>query len=166
MDALLHRRVVHGSSTRSSPVVLQPVRGLTDALRMRTIRNEVRLSLTHDTSWISWVRQVWWYYNTYRLATVDGRLQAYLVWHDQSPVGYGLLRVDGNKCWITGALIEAVRGQGYGRLLFDALTFMARAWGEPWLDVRRDNHVARSLYARLGFRVTEERGDILVMTCP
>lgn len=167
MDALLHRRVVHGSSTRSSPVVLQPVRGLTDALRMRTIRNEVRLSLTHDTSEISVLQQVRWYYGTYRPRYAQGTMRAYLLWANGTARGYGLMRFETDRWWLTGALVASVRGRGLGRTLFEELTFYALAWsGAAWLDVRRDNLPARKLYASMGFRVTEERGDILVMTCP
>ena len=64
-----------------------------------------------------------------------------------------------NACWIGGFLIDrAHQGCGCGRSAMNALIAIARASGAPSLKLSYapDNTVARSLYAKLGFRETGE----------
>lgn len=88
------------------------------------------------------------------LASPHGR---YFVLQDAGAiVGYGGIRA------LTGAkdadiqtiaIAEAVRGRGCGRALLNQLLHEAAARGarEVFLDVRADNPVAQSLYAKTGF---------------
>jgi len=53
----------------------------------------------------------------------------------------------------------AVQGQGWGRVMLDALDLWSRGQGAEWLwlEVRESNHRAVSIYDRHGFRRVGER---------
>ncbi len=135
-----------------------PLRGPVDALRMRTIRNAVRLNMTRDRYEIGALRQLRWWRGDYRRWSRAGSFQAWLMWRAGRAVGYGIVRWDRGRWWVTGALVAGARRLGLGRALFAFLTGEAaardlatRGRGEVWLEVRADNEPARRLYQSLGY---------------
>ena len=88
----------------------------------------------------------------------------YLVAEDHSViVGFGGLRTPdrrGGQADIqTLAVLPGYRSQGWGRALVDALMTEAARVGaaELFLEVRADNHRARSLYESMGFAEISSR---------
>lgn len=88
----------------------------------------------------------------------------YLVAEDQSViVGFGGLRTpdqSGGQADIqTLAVLPGYRSQGWGRALVDALMVEAQRVGatEVFLEVRADNHHAKSLYESMGFSEISRR---------
>lgn len=143
----------------SSHVNIRPVRNVGDILRMRTVRNLVRSFMTHNTRKIGVFEQLYWYYRHYKRS---GRFVGLIVYEGKKPVGYGLISLrplpgdpDREVWMVSGGLLEAVRGKGYGRKLFDYMTdhvlngIMAR---EVYLDVLEGNSRAYQLYWSLGYR--------------
>lgn len=145
-----------------------PVRTLRQALRMRAVRNRVRQFLTHDQSQIGVVRQAGWFLREYRTGLRAGSIEAWLVTTGRGrAVGYGIVRWDRGRWWVTGALVPEGRGVGLGRRLFEFLTLdaLSRGRGEAWLDVLDGNGRARRLYESLGYREVERSAGIVVMAC-
>lgn len=142
------------------------VDGLMDALRMRNIRNEVRNYMTHNTDRIGLFEQLKWFEETYKPAEARGEMQGFLLWHEQEPVGYGLITLREDQYWVSGGLTAASRGLGLGEYLFTYLTRYARFRldaPEVWLDVRADNERARRLYEKIGYKPVEETEELIVM---
>ena len=74
--------------------------------------------------------------------------------HGESIVGYGGAAIQDDESFIqTIGVVPEMRGRHVGTLLMLALLREVRARGARScaLEVRTDNHAARSLYARLGF---------------
>lgn len=137
-----------------------------EVLAMRRVRNECRQYMTHDTSHIGVLRQLRWWWFTFRPAFRRNET-AGIVARDDSrrQVGYGLITWRDKRFWLSGGVVEDFRGQGLGQRLFTELIAMVESRGfEPWLDVRQDNKPARKLYAKLGFvRYGRYRDGIIVM---
>lgn len=140
-------------------VELRPVRGLGDAQAMRRVRNECREFMTSNTSEIGKFEQFTWWLRVGR--SRDWRI--YLLWNNDQPVGYGILRRKGCQWWVTGGLVESSRGIGLGRFLFSELLRLADS-PTAYLEVRISNTKALNLYRSLGFRfINSKDEDTLVM---
>ena len=140
--------------------LLWPATTDADAEAMRVIRNSCRQFMTRDTSEIDPARQRAWFAALDRAVT-----KPWLYRVDGTAAGYGLVRLEAGRWWLSGGLLPSWRGRGHGRRLFAALAEIA---GRPcWLDVRADNAAARRLYERLGFAVAGERADgAIIMRLP
>lgn len=80
--------------------------------------------------------------------------RSYVVAFDGEVIGYGGVMVVGDESHVTNLLvIPEHRGAGLGRRLMVWLIAASREAGasQLTLEVRRSNHVARSLYHSLGF---------------
>jgi ribosomal protein S18 acetylase RimI-like enzyme len=104
-----------------------------------------------------------------RIASLEGRDHYALMFVDERPVAYGMLR-GWDEGFETPSLGIAVRTReqrrGYGRLMMDHLraTAMARGAGMVRLRVHRDNERARRLYESLGYRyMGEDRGELVMV---
>lgn len=92
-------------------------------------------------------------------------LRLFLFYIEGEPAGYGIIRCEGMRVLLTGALLEEYRGNGYGRILFDTLTTQALFdYGAADLDVSAHNMKAYNLYHSIGFRATDRKGDIISMS--
>jgi len=129
-----------------------------DFLRVRTVRNECRRFLTNDTSNISVLRQVRFWIDLKNKENIE----VYYVEVDGEVIGYGLIKVDGKKKWITGGVKAAYRGVGLGRELFQRLVYFSLPY-EVWLEVMDWNVNALALYRSLGFRKTGMRGEHVII---
>lgn len=141
------------------------VSSLKSAMLMRKMRNECRQFMTRDASKIGWLRQLNWFYTTYRPKQAKGEMAAYIFlchWPKQDifnqPVGYGIIRDSKTKPLISGGLLKKYRGKGLGKTLFKILTRIA-SQGERgevgrrsvFLEVLETNQVAIDLYKKLGY---------------
>lgn len=127
-----------------------------DAEYMRLIRNECREFMTRETKRIPpWKQRIWW-------KKLDRKhYRPYLLEKNGLPVGYGLIRYEGNERWLSGGLSKDHRGKGWGSFLFSCLTNLAGS--NCWLEVRSDNTPAVRVYTSLGFVEVKRQGDIITM---
>jgi hypothetical protein len=113
------------------------VRTYEQAMQLRNVRNECREGMTHDTSIITREQQDRFYFKELLPATT---YEAHMLLDGDQPIGYGLLKWDGDKYWMTAGLVEAVRGKGLSRLIINFITEMGHREGkEVWIDVYDDN---------------------------
>lgn len=120
------------------------------------VRNECRDGLTHDTHELTledqkgfrakcWGENLWY--------------EPYLLYDEDWPIGYGLLKWDGQRYWMTAGLVWGYRGKGLSRLLISFITEMGHREGkEIWIDVLDDNP---ALYGdiRVGYEFVEENAN-------
>lgn len=140
------------------------------------VRNECRDSLTHDTHELDledqkkFIDLCWLGDNPAALYRTDGVFyEPYLLYDDGWPIAYGLLKWDGEKYWMTVGIAKGYRSLGLSRLLVNFITETGHREGaEVWLDVHKDNAIAKGRYERSGYIVVEESsqkhgGNIIVM---
>ncbi len=123
---------------------------------MRRIRNSCASFMTGNRNQITAREQrIWW-------TTLNhDSIRCWLFYEDSTAVGYGLIREEDGKSWLTAGLIPESRDHGLGREAFECLIQMS--WHEPWLKVLASNHRARKLYENMGFEITDERDGIATM---
>ena len=119
------------------------------------VRNECRDGLTHDKREITLGEQEQWKERCWGWETGNaGWYEPYLLYDDGTPVGYGLLKWDGEKYWMTIGVAKDRRKQGLSWLLTNFITEMGHRDGkEVWLDVLEDNP-ALSSYIKAGYEFT------------
>lgn len=142
-------------------LVLKKIESLDEALVLRGIRNQCREFMTRDTSYISEEQQKRWYNN------LKPDFKIFLLYSVEfgvisSPVGYGLIREEGEVSLISGGLIESERGKGYGSVLFNYLIKNVNNKNIK-LEVLKSNTRAFVIYNNLGFRVIDDDGEIITM---
>lgn len=147
--------------SQSPEYIFWPVCSLVDAELMRQIRNTVRDKMTNNQDYISQDQQIEWYENLSR------HVWPYLLWLNDTAIGYGLISVKEDP-WLTGGILPEYQGQGAGRYLFECLIETAeKEFGKPKLSVWSNNHKAIKLYTSLGFVKTHEidtfRGRVAFM---
>jgi ribosomal protein S18 acetylase RimI-like enzyme len=146
---------------RIDVVELRPLLTLADAEMMRIIRNECREYMTNNTGHINLFSQIRWW----RKIRNDPNWMPYLLWEENVPVGYGIIRFKTGMHWITGGIITERRGQGLGRTLFAELTGMVTKSSAAYLEVLASNQKARNLYESLGYRsIGEWRKGVITMS--
>jgi len=140
-------------------LTLKTVLTAKDALLMAQIRNECREFMTRDPRPISPIRQLEWFETEY--LPEDKPVRGYLAMLGETPIGFGLIRLEDHKLWVTGGLKRLYRGKGYGRQLFTLLT---EGHAVPvYLEVLIRNTVARNLYASLGFVSIDNTRRVVTM---
>jgi hypothetical protein len=121
-------------------LVARPLLTLADVLLLGQIRNEGRLSFSHDTSEIDGPRQIaWWHAN-------KARLEPWLFDNEAGEtVGYALLRQEDNSRWYSSlAVRKGHNGHDYGRQM---LAWLVARWPfEVWATARADNPAACKLH--------------------
>lgn len=139
-----------------------------EALALRKIRNECRLFMTRDTSKISILQQFRWFHNSYKFAPTD-QLQVFLFLLSGKPIGYGLIRDKAVRPLISGGLLQAYRGKGYGDHLFRAVTDIAssnvfgKGMKSVFLEVLETNTPAFGLYQKIGYVEKARQNGIIYM---
>src|SRR5258707_3292290 len=132
------------------------------------VRNECRDGLTHDKHEITlgeqtaWKAQCWpgdRYYNEGPLNQgwmhKTSWYEPYLLYNDQTPVGYGLLKWDSEKYWMTVGVARDFRRKGLGKLITNLITEIGhRGNKEVWLDVMDDNPMLPT-YIKSGYEFQE-----------
>ncbi len=148
----------------------RPIQNIFDAMAIRAVRNECNEFMTHDPSKIGILRQLNWYFRNYRPSQENKKLVCYLFWKENSatPIGYGVIRFNDKKYWLTGGIIQKERGKGFGKILFQKLIERTPS-NEVWLDVLETNQIAYRLYKKLGFRKirqskNEQDKNIIIMS--
>lgn len=147
-------------------LVLREAKTLEDFLILRNIRNECREFMTRDISYISEDQQIRWFEKL--KDNDDNTFKIYLLFIVEkgvivSPIGYGLIRKEGDFYIVSGGLIESCRGKGYGNKLFEYLIGNVDVDYPVKLEVLKTNTKAFVIYNKLGFRVVNDDGKIITM---
>ncbi len=149
-----------------SDMSMHEMRTQDDAAEMMAVRNQVRSFMTHNQNEITPQEQREWFAETYTPARWRKQMIGFVACLDAKPVGYGLISERDDRMWVSGGLVEDVRGKGLGRELFHFLTEFTHGYlkhDEVWLDVQRGNERAINLYRSLGYVAAEDTADMLVM---
>lgn len=131
---------------------------------------ELAYAITEDAM-RAYIEQTWGAWNSgeqRRLHLANFRPQTHkLILADDTVVGLLAVEDFPTYTWLVKLyLLQAYRGRGIGSKVLEKLLEDARAQGKPvTLQVLRVNQRAQSLYARHGFKLTEERKALLFMTC-
>src|SRR5258708_5504784 len=117
------------------------------------VRNECRDGLTHDKREITLAEQLKWSRRCWsnQVSPKDPvSYEPYLLYDYEYPVGYGLLKWDGGRYWMTIGVARDYRGMGLSKVLIGLITTMASRNGrEVWLDCMEDN-LAYKNYVKAG----------------
>ena len=136
---------------------IREAKTLDDAMAILPIRNGARHLMTRHRDEISEAQQVIWW------SSEDPGRSLYVV-ELERPIGYGMLRINGDFGMLSGAIVPELRGRGYGRLVFSFLMCEAQIRGTtPWLEVLASNVNALSLYQRLGFQPINQEEAVITM---
>lgn len=114
------------------------VRRWDEALDLLNVRNQCREGMTHTTDLITEEQQAKFFAHE----IVPGHtFECYLLKDGAAVAGYGLLKRDGNKKWMTAGLAKPYRARHLSRLLISLITEIAYADPdtEVWIDVWDDN---------------------------
>lgn len=132
----------------------RPVQTAAEVETLRLIRNSCREFMTRDRSEITPNQQARWFEHFGGLVLLFS--------HSGIDVGYGLVRREGGKGWVSGGLLPEWRGKGMGAHIFKRLC-SAVGGEDAWLEVLSTNHRAIKLYLDLGFLKEWEKGGVLTM---
>jgi len=103
--------------------------------------------------------------NAFSLAQADEepQLQPLAILHDGRPVGFALIAPDpiDGRMWIARFMIDRnYQGQGLGSSALEILLSQLHSrHTDIWISYHPENHAARKLYAKYGFRETGEVED-------
>lgn len=150
-----------------SQLRIESVEKLNQAMQMRGLRNRCREFMTHDQRVISEQSQLGWFEYVYVPKHRNEEMFGYLghiATHDHTPIAFGFIAKKDDKYWLTGGVTELLRGDGYGRQMFEFLTETAHTMSdEVWLDVFEDNLPARRLYESLGYLSVAREDNLVLM---
>lgn len=123
------------------------------------IRNECRDGLTHYKREITLQEQVEWSKKCWPGEDKEEWYEPYLLYDDEWPIAYGLLKWDGEKYWMTIGVAKDNRNKGLSWVLTNLITEMGHREGkEVWLDVMEDNP-ALSSYIKAGYEFVTSAMD-------
>lgn len=128
------------------------VEDINEAQIMRLIRNECREYMTKSSEIISKEDQKKWFSELDR-----DNIKMYIMYESHlgvafTPIGFGYCKHVDDETYLTGGLLDFVRGKGYGRLLFQHLLDKAKTFNTRiTLEVLQTNDVALKLYTSIGF---------------
>lgn len=112
------------------------------ALQLMSVRNSCREGMTHDTHEITEAEQKRFWMD--QLVADEPHYEAYLLTDGDTPIGYGLIKKDGKRGWMTAGLVPEVRGKRLSRILIALITQMGyTSCREIWIDVFGDNLALR-----------------------
>jgi len=126
-----------------------------EALDLLAVRNECREGMTHTTGVITEEEQAKFFTNE----IVPGHtFECYLLRDGHALAGYGLLKRDGDRKWMSAGLTRPYRGRHLSRLLINLITEIAYAdrGTEVWIDVL-DSNLALIGDLRCGYQLVETR---------
>ena len=103
------------------------------------------------------------YFDSRGFDALKNHLVTLLLYRDGKPVGYGHLDKENSIVWLGIAVIETEIGRGYGKIVMDALLQKAEELRleEIQLSVDKENLKARKLYEKYGFRLKEEKSEVV-----
>lgn len=145
-------------------IAIKEIRTLNEAQQVRKIRNANYKYMTNHRVPITEEQQKDWWFNMDR--EID---KCYLLTVGEHgsviyQAGYALIRYRGGKAYLTGALDKQVRGNGFGKKLFEFMINEAKKKTDDIrIEVLDSNAVAKSLYKKLGFTEYGRKGEVIKM---
>lgn len=132
----------------------------TMALELLAIRNACREDMTHHTDYITSEQQFLFWEHELK----SGRkYEAYLLRDHYQAIGFGMLKRNGDKVWMTIGLAQAQRGKRLSYLLTNLITAMGHRDGsDVWLDVKRGAFVEK-VYEACGYVFEYATDGLIVM---
>lgn len=125
---------------------------------MRLIRNDCRMYMTNNQNLISPDEQKEWFANK------PDTIIPFILYENIEPIGYAIIKIDGDSALLTGGLIESARGLGHGKDLFSMLINKSIEMEKsPTLEVLKTNARAIKTYKSLGFKIMRENDSIFIM---
>jgi GNAT superfamily N-acetyltransferase len=125
---------------------------------MRIIRNDCRLFMTNNQNPISQKQQEEWFLNK------PETIIPFILYEGIEPIGYAIIKIDGNDAILTGGLIESARGLGHGKKLFQMLIDKSKEMNKnPKLEVLKTNNRAIKTYKNLGFKIKDNNDFVFFM---
>ena len=131
----------------------RPVRGIHDAIVVRSIRNTCYQYLTNNPSPIGFLQQVRWYYATYRKLERSSQFRLFLFFDAEiHAVGYGALKRVNDDLLVTECVRYGYRGQGSGTFILRVMMSVAKKEGRTLIaETWADNQASIALHERQGF---------------
>src|SRR5262245_909034 len=108
------------------------VRLWSEAHDLMTVRNACREGMTHNTAEISVDEQRRFYEHELQSGHT---YEAYVFYDELEPMGYGLIKKDGKRAWMTYGIVPEYRGRKLSRIQIQMVTQMGYlAAPEVWID--------------------------------
>lgn len=127
-----------------------------DVETLRQIRNSGRESMTRDTAEITpEQQQAWW------SARDPETCLPFLFGQDGADVGYGMLRLDGDRWWVSLAVAPEHRGKGHGTAIYRWLLPIVPA--PVWAEILTTNGASLRAASRAGFAPVDVQENIVTM---
>lgn len=126
------------------------------------VRNECRVGMTGSDAEITLDEQLEFMEKCW-VVTRETWYEPYLLYDDGWPIGYGMLKWDGQKYWMTIGVVKGHRGKGLSHVLTGLITTLGRRdRKEVWLDCF-DHNVGRFAYTQYGYELVDRKGNLLIM---
>ena len=135
------------------------VNSVKHALIVRKIRNTCFRYLTGDPKRINLLRQLIWYFFSYRRQLREKKYRLYLFKNKSGiSIGYGALSLRKDCLYVTECVSEGQRGHGYGRIILRSMIEISKRESRPLIaEIWSDNDRSISLHERNGFKCVENR---------
>lgn len=106
------------------------------------------------------------YFENRDLTVLKKHVETLLLKINNSLAGYGHLDKDGDIVWLGIVVLKKFQGKGIGAIIMNQLLKRAKDLNLSSinLSVDSENHKARSLYKKKGFRLVKETSEICYYT--
>ena len=125
----------------------RPVTTDADLETLRQIRNSGRQWMTRNTAEITPEQQRAWWKQFKRIST-----GVWLFSESSTDIGYGLLRLEGDRVWCSLAVLPRHQGHGYGTAIYRWLALSQPGW-TIWAEILADNTPSIRACLRAGFQL-------------
>jgi GNAT superfamily N-acetyltransferase len=126
-----------------------------DLEALRQIRNSGREWMTRDTAEISPEQQAAWW-----AARDPETCMVFLFSHQDTDIGYGMLRRIDDYWWCSLAVLPHKRGQGYGEQIY---RWLGATEGAVWAEIAATNTPSLIAALRAGFELIEMKGPVAML---
>lgn len=92
---------------------------------------------------------------------IENHTLTVLLYSENNIIGYGHLDKDGEKTWLGIMLCDNCIGNGIGNIIMDKLIEQKK--DNIFLSVDKNNIVAKKLYIKKGFVLSEEKENYIIM---
>ena len=129
------------------------------ALLVRRLRNGCCAYLTNYRQPIGRLRQLTWFFRSYRPSYRSGAYRIYLLTGPGGEaIGYGALQLRDRQLYITECIDAAHRGQGHGSAILQSLIAIAQTEGRELIaEIWASNQPSIQLHRRAGFELVSSR---------
>lgn len=143
-------------------VTLKKIETLEEVEQLRKIRNDCRLFMTRNNSYISEQEQQEWF----KSKSID--IDVFLLYNVERgvifyPIGYALIKKESDCYSVSGGIIEDYRDKGIGKQLFSLILNQIPTGELVELEVLKSNIRAYNVYKKIGFKQISDDDKIITM---